>query len=209
VEQHVLAWISQYSYLAIFVLLSLGIVGLPVPDETLLTFTGYLIYKSHLSPPMAFASALGGSASGITISYTLGRSFGVLHRFGRYVHVTPERLERAHQWFERIGHWALTFGYFIPGVRHLTAYAAGMSGLAPHSFAIFAYLGAVLWVGTFLSLGYFLGDRWQAVERNIHRHLMEMGIALGVILVGYLVWRSLLRRNRQKQNADREQQARD
>jgi membrane protein DedA with SNARE-associated domain len=191
VEPHVLAWISQYTYLAIFVLLAFGIVGLPVPDETLLTFTGYLIYKSHLSPPMAFATALGGSASGITISYTLGRTFGMtlLHRFGKYVHVTPERLERAHQWFERIGHWALTFGYFIPGVRHLTAYAAGMSGLAPHTFALFAYSGASLWVGTFLSLGYFLGDQWQAVQKTADRYVIWVVIALAFLVVGYVVWR--------------------
>jgi membrane protein DedA with SNARE-associated domain len=197
VEQHVLAWISQYSYLAIFVLLAFGIVGLPVPDETLLTFTGFLIYKSHLSPPMAFATALGGSVSGITISYSLGRSFGMplLHRFGKYVHVTPERLERAHQWFERIGHWALTFGYFIPGVRHLTAYAAGMSGLAPHTFAIFAYLGASLWVATFLSLGYFLGDRWQVVQRNIDQYIKWVAVALTVLVVGYVWWRRSRTRN--------------
>jgi membrane protein DedA with SNARE-associated domain len=197
VEQHVLVWISQYSYLAIFVLLAFGIVGLPVPDETLLTFTGFLIYKSHLSPPMAFATALGGSVSGITISYSLGRSFGMplLHRFGKYVHVTPERLERAHQWFERIGHWALTFGYFIPGVRHLTAYAAGMSGLAPHTFAIFAYLGASLWVATFLSLGYFLGDRWQVVQRNIDQYIKWVAVALTVLVVGYVWWRRSRARN--------------
>jgi membrane protein DedA with SNARE-associated domain len=193
VEQHVLAWISQYGYLAIFVLLACGIVGLPLPDETLLTFTGYLIYKSHLSPPIVFASALGGSASGITISYALGRSFGMalLHRFGKYLHLTPERIERAHQWFERIGHWALTFGYFIPGVRHLTAYAAGMSGLAPHSFAIFAYLGAVLWVGCFLSLGYFLGDRWQVVQHNIDQYLKWLAIGLGALILAYVLWRKL------------------
>jgi membrane protein DedA with SNARE-associated domain len=47
-EQHVLAWIAQYGYLAIFSLLVLGIVGLPVPDETLLTFTGYLVFRGHL-----------------------------------------------------------------------------------------------------------------------------------------------------------------
>ena len=55
-EQQVLAWIAQYGYLAIFCLLVFGIVGLPVPDETLLTFTGYLVFKGHFrcrwrSPP--------------------------------------------------------------------------------------------------------------------------------------------------------------
>ena len=128
-EQHVLAWIAQYGYLAIFGLLMLGIVGLPVPDETLLTFTGYLVFRGHLSLPLAFAAALAGSTCGITISYTLGRTFGLelIHRYGRYMRITEEHVEKAHAWFERVGHWGLTFGYFIPGVRHLTAYAAGMS----------------------------------------------------------------------------------
>jgi membrane protein DedA with SNARE-associated domain len=195
-EQHVLAWITQYGYAAIFVLLVFGIVGLPVPDETLLTFTGYLIYKGHLSPPLAFISALTGSASGITVSYTLGRVFGMalIHRFGKYLHVTPERLDRAHAWFERIGHWALTLGYFIPGVRHLTAYAAGISSLEPPRFALFAYTGSLLWVSTFLSLGYLLGERWQVVQRNLDRYLLGVAFGLAALVVVYLVWRGWRRR---------------
>lgn len=190
-ESQILAWITEYGYLAIFVLLIFGIVGLPVPDETLLTFTGYLIYRSELSMPLAFAAAVAGSASGMTISYALGRSFGLalLHRFGKHVHLTPERLARAHAWFERIGHWALTVGYFIPGVRHLTAYAAGMTEVAPHQFALFAYSGTVLWVTAFLSLGYFLGERWKVVELHVERYLVGLSIALAVLLGGYWIWR--------------------
>ena len=190
-ESQILAWITEYGYLAIFVLLIFGIVGLPIPDETLLTFTGYLIYRGELSMPLAFAAAAAGSASGMTISYTLGRSFGLalLHRFGKHVHLTPERLARAHAWFERIGHWALTVGYFIPGVRHLTAYAAGMTEVAPHQFALFAYSGTVLWVTAFLSLGYFLGERWKAVELHVERYLVGLSIAVAVLLGGYWIWR--------------------
>ena len=189
-EQHVLAWITQYGYFAIFFLLVFGIVGLPVPDETLLTFSGYLIYSGHLSLPLAFASALAGSASGITISYQLGRIFGhrVLLRYGKYLHLSEERLNRAHAWFARIGHWALTVGYFIPGVRHLTAYAAGIADVAPHQFAVFAYSGAVLWVSTFLSIGYLLGERWKAVEQNIHYYLMWLAAGIVVAVIGYAVW---------------------
>ena len=190
-EQQVLAWIAQYGYFAIFFLLVSGIVGLPIPDETLMTFTGYLIYQGKLSLPLAFASAALGSACGMTISYTLGRTFGLrlLHRYGKYLHMTEERLARAHAWFERIGHWALTIGYFIPGVRHLTAYAAGMTEVAPHQFALFAYTGTVLWVTTFLSLGYFLGERWQSVEKNIESYMVGASIAIAVLVLAYLVWR--------------------
>jgi membrane protein DedA with SNARE-associated domain len=190
-EQHVLAWIAQYGYLAIFCLLVLGIVGLPVPDETLLTFTGYLIFKRHLSPALAFGAALAGSASGITISYWLGRIFGLklIHRYGRYLRIREEHVNKAHAFFERAGHWSLTFGYFVPGVRHFTAYAAGIAGLEPPTFALFAYSGAVLWVGAFLTLGYFLGERWKAVEHEIHHFLLAITVGAIMLLAAYLVWR--------------------
>ncbi len=57
-EHQVLEWITQYGYLAIFCLLMFGIVGLPVPDETLLTFSGYLIYKGSFALPLAFARGI-------------------------------------------------------------------------------------------------------------------------------------------------------
>ena len=190
-EQHILAWITEYGYAAIVGLLMLGIVGLPVPDETLLTFTGYLVFRGNLRLPLAFAAALTGSACGITISYLLGRTFGLklIHRYGRYVRIREEHVEKAHAWFRKAGHWSLTIGYFIPGVRHLTAYAAGMSDLEAPQFALFAYTGAVLWVSAFLSLGYFLGDRWEAVERNVHHYLVYLTLAGVIALAGYLVWR--------------------
>ena len=192
-EHYVLAWISQYGYPAIFFLLMLGIVGLPVPDETLLTFTGYLIFAGHLKLVPAFITVLGGTICGITLSYVLGRTFGLalIHRFGKYIHLTEERLARAHRFFERVGHWSLTFGYFVPGVRHLTAYAAGVSYTAPHIFALYAYLGALLWACTFLALGYFLGDRWQVVSGRIHRDLVVAASVAGAAIVLYLLWRRL------------------
>ncbi len=196
-EQLVLAWITQYGYLAIFLLLVFGIVGLPVPDETLLTFSGYLIFRGNLVLPLAFGAALAGSVSGITISYWLGRTFGLalIHRYGKYLHITEAHIMKAHAWFERVGHWGLTFGYFVPGVRHLTAYAAGMSEVRPHQFAAFAYSGAVLWVSSFLTLGYFLGERWEGVEKDIHQYLVVISIGAAILVAGWLGWRRLRRKS--------------
>ena len=88
-----------------------------------------------------------------------------------------------------MGHWGLTFGYFVPGVRHLTAYAAGMSDVEPHQFALFAYSGGALWVASFIGLGYFLGERWQAVLRNVDRYLIGIWVAAAILAAGYLWWR--------------------
>jgi membrane protein DedA with SNARE-associated domain len=195
-EAQVLAWITQYGYLAIFSLLVLGIVGLPVPDETLLTFTGYLVFTGHLSLPVAYAAAFCGSACGITLSYTLGRWFGLslIHRYGKYLRIKEEHLQKAHQFFEKAGHWSLTFGYYVPGVRHFTAYAAGISDLEVPKFCLFAYSGAALWSASFITLGYFLGERWKSVQENIHQYLTAGAVAIGVGGGGYLLWRRLRRK---------------
>ena len=197
-EQQVIAWITHYGYLAIFFLLVFGIIGLPIPDETMLTFSGYLVYMGHLSLPLTFATALAGSITGITISFYLGRVLGmtVIHKYGRYLHITEQQLGKAHAWFERVGHWALTIGYFIPGVRHFTAYAAGISELEPHHFALYAYSGAVIWVSTFIGLGYFLGERWKVVEANIHHYLVDTAIAIAVLVIAYFVWWKWIRQRK-------------
>ena len=168
-----------------------------MPDETLLTFTGYMVFQGRLSLPLAFAAAFAGSLSGITVSFTLGRVFGLalVHRYGRYLRITEAHIAKAHAWFERVGRWGLTIGYFVPGVRHVTAYAAGMSELEPPHFALYAYSGGFLWVSTFISLGYFLGERWQAVQKNVDQYLLGGSIALGVLIAGYLAWRKWGRRS--------------
>jgi membrane protein DedA with SNARE-associated domain len=197
-EQQILGWISQYGYLAIFLLLVFGIVGLPIPDETLLAFTGYMVFKGHLSPAPAIAAALGGSLCGITFSYTLGRVFGLplIRRYGKYVHIREEHLVKAHAWFRRVGHWALTLGYFVAGLRHLTAFSAGMSDVEYPQFALFAYSGGAVWVSTFIGLGYFLGDRWESVQKNVEHYLLWGALAPALLIAAYLAWRKWFRGKR-------------
>jgi membrane protein DedA with SNARE-associated domain len=187
----VIAWISHYGYGMITLLLMAGIVGLPIPDETLLVGCGALIARGNLHPLGAFFAALAGSWCGITVSYVIGRTLGlgVVHRFGKRFHLTEERLAKAHQWFDRMGHWALFAGYFVAGLRHLTAIMAGTSELAYPSFAAYAYSGGALWVGTFLTLGYFVGEDWKNIAESLHRWVGVASIALIVAVAIYLVLR--------------------
>ena len=174
----------------------LGIVGLPVPDETMLVLCGYLISRSRLHPVHAFVAAFTGSASGISVSYLIGRSAGgrVIHRYGRYLHLTQKRMDQVHELFRHIGHWSLTIGYFVPGVRHVTAIVAGSSELEYRQFALYAYTGAVLWVTTFLSLGYYLGDRWMPVLRIVHRNLTIVTVIAAAVFCVWLLVRRLWRK---------------
>jgi membrane protein DedA with SNARE-associated domain len=189
-RQFILHFVVQYSYVGIFSLLTLGIVGLPVPDEFLLTFVGFLVFRQRLQLLPAALAAFLGSVCGITLSYWLGRTLGLylVHRFGPAVGLGPERVRRVRDWFERIGGWSLTFGYYIPGVRHLTAYIAGAAEFRLPQFALFAYAGAAVWSASFLALGYYLGDGWNAGTRAVRETTRVLFWLLIVGAVVYGLW---------------------
>jgi len=190
-----LAWLAHYGYPGLFLLLMFGILGLPIPEETLLVFCGYLIFRGRLRFAGAFAAGFAGSLCGISMSYLLGRRFGLrlIHRYGKYIRVTPENVHRVSGWFRRIGAWLLTIGYFVPGMRHFTALVAGMAHLRYGTFAAFAYPGAAIWVALFLSLGYGFGERWEHTSAMVHRFTL---IAAGVI-AAILAIIGLIRRRRE------------
>lgn len=195
--QHRLLWfIAHYGYVGIFGALVLGIIGLPVPDEVLMTFAGYLITKGKLQYiPTVIVSVIG-SFCGMTVSYFIGYKFGypLLEKYGRKIHITKEKLDSTQHWFKRFGKFALTIGYFIPGVRHLTAYSAGISKWPYASFAVFALPGAALWAVTFITLGTYLGEYWRVVTETIHRYLLIL-VAL-LVIAGIAIW--YIRKSRAK-----------
>ena len=181
-------WIARYGYGAIFVLLMLGIVGLPVPDETLLLFVGYLSFNGTLRLEPALATAFVGSACGITLSYMLGRFLGLraMSKWAPRLHIPPEHLAMTVRWVERWGKYALLFAYFIPGVRHVAALVVGASLLPPSVFARFAYTGALLWSGTFIGLGFVAGEEWKQLSPLLHSTLV-FGALLTLLVLGIVL----------------------
>jgi len=197
VPDALLHWVAAYGPAALFVLLFLGVFGLPVPDETLLTLAGAMVRAGHLSLATTLLASVLGSMGGITLSYVRGRTFGlgVVDRFGRWMHVTREDLARVEAWFERSGRWVLMFGYFIPGVRHFTAIVAGSSRLPPPVFARYAYTGALIWATTFITLGWYVGPAWEAALARAHKHIGVVAIVVVVLeLVYFVIHRWWLRR---------------
>jgi len=189
-------WVTHYGYGGLFVLLVLGVFGIPVPDEIILVFSGYLVYKGDFSLLTAIAVAFVGTGCGISVSYTLGRTVGLylVTKYGQFVHITQERLAKARWWFERVGRWGLLFGYFVPGFRHIMAYLAGTSRLAFREFALFAYTGGLLWSVVFILSGLFLGERWREAARVLHRHLVIGSLVVIGGLAAYYLSRNFLRR---------------
>ncbi len=196
--QTISIWITQYGSFALFGLLALGIFAIPIPDETLMVFAGALIAHGKLEAIPTAIAAAAGACFGITISYIIGRTAGtfIIKRYGSWVHLTEAKMQKVHNWFERVGRWALLIGYFIPGVRHLTGYAAGVTVMEYRHFAMFSYSGAIIWVCTFLTAGYFLGYKWVKIMEVFQEQWY--GIAFIVVglaaFIGLYIW--LRRRNK-------------
>jgi len=163
--------------------MTLGIVGLALPDEAILSFAGFLSSKNHLLIIPTLITAFTGTISGISISFFVGRRFGskIIVKIANRFHGTKEKLEQNNNWFKKYGNWLFFFGYFIPIVKHLTAITAGSAKIKYSVFALYAYTGGLVWSFTFVLLGYYFGKKWTIMVERIH------GNILFIILVGILI----------------------
>ena len=190
--EHIDLFLAHYGYFAVFALLMFGIVGPIIPDETILVLAGIAVHRGQLTLESTIAVGFAGSLCGITISYTIGRTGAIyaLERIAVLNHWIGRHLPRVELWFHRYGKWTLSFGYFIAGVRHFTALAAGISKLRFGTFALYAYSGAFVWVVCFVSIGYYLGAEWERLVSRFSRGaLIAAGIAAAIAVTIWLLRR--------------------
>ena len=185
--------IVKYSYAGIFIALGLGIVGLPIPDETLMAYAGFLVSQGKLNYSYTIMIAFLGTSCGITIGYVLGRTFGnpFIKKYAARIHINPDDIHRAEKFYNQYGKYAVFIGYFIPGVRHLTAVFAGTSLMPYRTFALFAYTGGFTWTVSLVSLGYFLGEKWHQVYMYSHRFIIPLVLFSIIIFIIYIYWKKL------------------
>ncbi len=162
-------WLLHFGSVALFCFLMLGILALPIPEETLMVIAGAMMHEGRLIILWTIVAAYAGSMCGISMSYLLGRTASrfVLSKSSRWIGIKKKHLDKGHAWFEKYGTWTLFFGYFIPGVRHFTGIIAGVAKLEYKRFAIFAYSGAIVWATVFLAIGYLFGAYFFTALKNI------------------------------------------
>jgi len=176
--------------------------GIPVPGETVLiaasVYAGAGRFNVVAVAIAGFVAAVIGDNVGFAIGHFGGRA--LVLRWGHYVFVTGERLDRAEGFFNRHGAWVITFARFIEGLRQLNGIVAGISGMRWLRFLAFNALGAALWVGTWVSVGYLAGSQIGTIYSYITRYSYYALIALAVVMAG-LIARHLRRRRRTRRQS--------
>lgn len=188
--------IYNYRYVGLFILLTLGLLGIPVPDEFLMAFSGFQTTLGRMGYGKTLIIATLGSFIGMNLSYWIGRRLGIpfLHKVAPYLHFNEKRIARAEHWFQRYGDRLIVIGYFFPGFRHFTAYFSGMSELHYGRYVALSGMGALLWSFTFITLGRILGEHWQKITFLMHRFFARGGILLAIIV--FLIYLYSVRRSR-------------
>jgi membrane protein DedA with SNARE-associated domain len=188
--------LNHWGYLAVGGFLVLEDFGVPVPGETILIAASIYAGAGRLNVVLVavvgFLAAVVGDNIGFAIGHFGGRALAL--RWGKYVFLTSERLDKAEDFFDRHGGKVIVAARFIEGLRQANGIVAGVTGMHWRRFVLFNMIGAALWVGVWVSLGYLAGSHIVTIYDQVTRYSLYVLIALGAVLVVFVARRLLRRR---------------
>jgi membrane protein DedA with SNARE-associated domain len=204
-EHFLTTTVGSHGYLAVFVLMALSCMFLPIPTEIVMVFGGALAASDFTAGSgnrldLVAVSLVGvaGTLAGSWAAYAAGFAGGrpAVERWGRFVLLRPHHLDRAHAWFERHGEAAVFWGRNVPVIRAFISLPAGVARMPPVRFTVFTALGSLPWCFGLATAGYLLGDSWHKVDDYVR----PVSIAIGAMLVAWLaLW--FVRRSRARRHA--------
>jgi membrane protein DedA with SNARE-associated domain/rhodanese-related sulfurtransferase len=183
--------IAQHGYLVIFFAVFAEAIGLPLPAALVFIVAGAAAAAHALHLPLVFAVCLLALISGDFLLFTLGRYtgwalLGVLCR----VSVNPETcILRSAESFYKRGRITLVVAKFIPGVNTIAAPLAGSMKMKPAQFLSFDAMGAVIYSGAYILLGFIFRDFLAAITRGFLAAGRAVEVALLLAIIGYVMYR--------------------
>lgn len=188
--------LDHYGYLAITGLVLIEDFGVPVPGETVLILGAVYAATGRLNVVLVALLAFCGALIGDNIGFAIGHFGGrrLAERYGRYVFLTPERLDKATGFFERHGGKVIVIARFVEGLRQANGIIAGTTGMHWRRFLLFNAIGAALWVGVWVTLGYVSGSHINSIYNAAIRYDAYVGAAVAVLVIAYIARRVIRRR---------------
>jgi membrane protein DedA with SNARE-associated domain len=183
--------IEHYGYLIVFFGVMLGTMGIPFPSAAILLAAGVLAQQGHLDLRNAIVFGILGAIIGNQLGYWVGHKGGrqFVLKWGHYVKLTPERLERVERLFVRHGGKAVFAARFFSVSRVLEALVAGISRMQWSTFLLYSALGGTVWATAVVLAGYFFGQSWTSAQHWSGRVPLLLALLLGVALGFYFAYR--------------------
>jgi membrane protein DedA with SNARE-associated domain len=199
----ILEMYDAVGYLGVAIAVALETIVAPIPSEVILPMAGWKVSQSAADPSVlepltdqpwnlvltvAFATA--GSLVGALVGYAIGAWGGrpLLDRWGRYVGIGAEDLDRADAWFVRWGSWAVFLGRMVPLVRTFVSYPAGIARMPLGKFIVFSTLGSLIWNVALIVAGFVVGENYEQIAAALKPYEYVI-YAVVFLVVAYFVAR--------------------
>lgn len=188
----VVSLLNQTGYLGIFVLMVMESATLPIPSEVVLPLGGYLVSQGRLEFWSTVAVATVGSLVGTMVDYGIGYYLGrrAVLRYGRIVRFSEKRLETTERWFGSHGKSVVLLARFVPLLRTLIAFPAGLVKMDVKRFLVYSAIGILIWDIALVYLGVLAGENSTAIATTLQAYFLPLGVA-AVVISGIMVYREL------------------
>jgi len=163
----------------------------PIPSEVVIPFAGFLVERGEFSMVGVLASATVGVLIGAVVIYYIGVWAdepvvrGFVRRYGKWLFLSEEDIDRAMEFFDRYGEWVVFFGRLIPIIRSLISLPAGMNRMRLPRFLLFTALGSLIWNTVLGVAGYFLGANWERILDITDRYEKVWLVLMALAVIGF------------------------
>lgn len=181
---------EQLGYLGIALLMFLDNVIPPIPSEIIMPSAGYAASQGELVLVGVIIAGCIGSLTAAALLYWIGYQFNhdaifrFTERYGKYLFIKSEDIQKSLLWFEKYGHRIVFFGRMVPAVRSLISIPAGMSRMPFWKFMFYSALGTIIWTTFLACVGFYFGEN----QALMHEIFSRVGYVIIMIVVLVLLW---------------------
>ena len=187
----VVSLVEKSGYGGVFALMVAESATLPVPSEVVLPVAGYVVFLGHMNFWLAVAVASAGSLIGTTIDYSIGYYLGraAILRYGRYIRLNEHHLKTSERWFAKHGEITVLLARFVPLIRTLVAFPAGIGEMKMWKFLSFSAVGIVIWDAILIYIGVIFGQNYTQIVLALSGAFLPVEVlALVIAIVLLVVW---------------------
>ena len=183
--------VEHFPYIGIFLLLILGGVGLPFPEDATLILTGFLVAQNVIKPVQAFLAVYSGLLISDFFLYWVGKKYGrmlVLHKRFQKI-ISPDQLSRLEEKFKRRGVWVVLIGRHFLGLRAQIFLVAGVMRMSAIKFLLADGATSLLTIALMSGMGYAGGNSVEILKKNVKRIEHIAILILVISLTGWIVYK--------------------
>jgi len=181
---------KSLGYAGLFALMALESASAPIPSEIVLPFAGYLVFRGSMNFALAVlvstAAGVVGALADFYLAFLVGRP--LFNELLSKVGVRPSSIARAEKWMNERGSWSVFLARFVPGLRSIISFPAGLFEMKVRTFVVLTCLGCLIWSAALIYLGYSAGSLWDAALARPSSAFSVIDTFAAMMSCGYLVY---------------------